>query len=66
MIDVATAARILSRSRGQAWIRVAPNNERTMERVEVKPAILRWAVERAGASAPALARRFPRLDAWTG
>lgn len=36
-----------------------------MERVEVKPAILRWAVERAGASAPALARRFPRLDAWT-
>jgi Zn-dependent peptidase ImmA (M78 family) len=35
-----------------------------MDRVEVKPGLLRWARERAGLSSDALARRFPRLEAW--
>jgi len=35
-----------------------------MQRVEVEPRLLRWARERAGLSAGALARRFPRLEAW--
>jgi Zn-dependent peptidase ImmA (M78 family) len=35
-----------------------------MHRVEVKPDLLRWARERAGLSAGALARRFPKLEAW--
>ena len=35
-----------------------------MNRVEVKPELLRWARERAGFSVDALARRFPRLEAW--
>ena len=35
-----------------------------MNRVEVKPELLRWARERAGFSVDALARRFARLDAW--
>jgi hypothetical protein len=33
-------------------------------RVEVKPALLRWARERAGLQIDELARRFPRLSAW--
>jgi Zn-dependent peptidase ImmA (M78 family) len=33
-------------------------------RVEVKPALLRWARERAGLDADALAHRFPRLADW--
>ena len=35
-----------------------------MNRVPVQPKLLRWARERAGYSADALARRFPKLDAW--
>ena len=35
-----------------------------MNRVDVKPELLRWARERAGFSVDALARRFPRLEAW--
>ena len=33
-------------------------------RVEVKPELLQWARERAGLSVAALAKRFPRLEAW--
>ena len=33
-------------------------------RVDVKPELVRWARERAGFGPAALARRFPRLDAW--
>jgi Zn-dependent peptidase ImmA (M78 family) len=33
-------------------------------RVEVKPALLRWARERAGLPADALQRRFPKLPEW--
>src|SRR5262245_58334787 len=33
-------------------------------RVEVKPALLRWARDRAGMQLDDLARRFPRLDRW--
>jgi Zn-dependent peptidase ImmA (M78 family) len=32
--------------------------------VEIKPELLRWARERAGLSLDALAKRFPKLDAW--
>jgi Zn-dependent peptidase ImmA (M78 family) len=35
-----------------------------MTLVEVAPQILRWAVERSGKKPEALARRFPKLDAW--
>ncbi len=35
-----------------------------MFRVDVRPELLRWARERAGFSAPSLARRFPKLAAW--
>ncbi len=35
-----------------------------MNRVEVKPELLRWARERAGLDVDALARRFPKLPAW--
>jgi Zn-dependent peptidase ImmA (M78 family) len=35
-----------------------------MNRVEVKPELLRWARERAGLGVDALARRFPKLAAW--
>ncbi|MFC1572411.1 ImmA/IrrE family metallo-endopeptidase [Candidatus Eisenbacteria bacterium] len=35
-----------------------------MSRVGVKPDLLRWARERAGFSIDALARRFPKLEAW--
>jgi hypothetical protein len=35
-----------------------------MNRVEVKPEMLRWARDRAGLSSAALAARFPRLEAW--
>jgi Zn-dependent peptidase ImmA (M78 family) len=35
-----------------------------MNRVEVKPELLRWARERAGLSADDLAGRFPRIEAW--
>jgi Zn-dependent peptidase ImmA (M78 family) len=35
-----------------------------MNRVEVKPELLRWARERAGLGVDALARRFPKLSAW--
>jgi transcriptional regulator with XRE-family HTH domain len=33
-------------------------------RVEVKPALLRWARDRAGLALDELARRFPRLSHW--
>lgn len=33
-------------------------------RIQVKPALLRWAVERAGWSDEKIARRAPRFDAW--
>ena len=33
-------------------------------RVEVKPALLRWARDRAGMQLDDLARRFPRLARW--
>ena len=35
-----------------------------MNRVEVKPELLRWARERADLSVDALAGRFPRLESW--
>ena len=35
-----------------------------MNRVEVKPELLRWARERAGYSGDALERRFPKLEDW--
>ncbi|HUZ97262.1 MAG TPA: ImmA/IrrE family metallo-endopeptidase [Edaphobacter sp.] len=35
-----------------------------MNRVEVRPELLRWARERAGFSPNTLARRFPKLAAW--
>jgi Zn-dependent peptidase ImmA (M78 family)/transcriptional regulator with XRE-family HTH domain len=35
-----------------------------MNRVNVKPELLSWARERAGLSADALARRFPRIEDW--
>ena len=35
-----------------------------MNRVDVKPEMLRWARERAGLDVDALARRFPKLPAW--
>lgn len=35
-----------------------------MNRVDVKPELLRWARARAGFSVDALAHRFPRLEAW--
>jgi Zn-dependent peptidase ImmA (M78 family)/transcriptional regulator with XRE-family HTH domain len=35
-----------------------------MNRVDVRPEMLRWARERAGYSTDALARRFPRLREW--
>lgn len=35
-----------------------------MNRVEVEPALLRWARERAGLSTEALTARFPRIVAW--
>jgi Zn-dependent peptidase ImmA (M78 family) len=35
-----------------------------MNRVEVRPELLRWARERAGLGVDALARRFPKLPAW--
>jgi transcriptional regulator with XRE-family HTH domain len=35
-----------------------------MIRVEVKPELLFWAVERSGRSRETLARRFPHLEAW--
>ena len=35
-----------------------------MDRVEVKPELLRWARSRAGHSVDALASRFPKLAAW--
>jgi len=35
-----------------------------MNRVEVNPDLLRWARDRAGLSAGALTRRFPKLEAW--
>ena len=35
-----------------------------MSRPHVQPKLLRWARERAGCSAEALARRFPKLESW--
>ncbi len=35
-----------------------------MNRVSVKPELLRWARERSGHSIDALGRRFPKLEAW--
>ena len=35
-----------------------------MNRVEVKPALLRWARERSGRSVHDLQKRFPKLNAW--
>ena len=35
-----------------------------MLRVEIKPEMLRWAVERSGRDADKLYERFPKLDAW--
>ena len=35
-----------------------------MSRPPVQPELLRWARERAGCSAEALARRFPKLESW--
>lgn len=35
-----------------------------MLRVEIRPALLSWARERAGFERDALARRFPKLAAW--
>ncbi len=35
-----------------------------MNRVEVKPALLRWARERSGRSVHDLQRRFPKFNAW--
>jgi transcriptional regulator with XRE-family HTH domain len=38
--------------------------KRATMRVDVKPAMLRWARERAGLKPDALARRFPKLTDW--
>jgi hypothetical protein len=35
-----------------------------MDRVEMKPALLQCARERAGLSADVLGRRFPKIDGW--
>ena len=35
-----------------------------MMRIEVKPELLRWAVERSRVDALDLSARFPQLDAW--
>ena len=35
-----------------------------MTRVNIKPDLIRWACERFGADATALAARFPRLESW--
>ena len=35
-----------------------------MNRVTVKPELLRWACERAGFGVDALAHRFPKLPDW--
>lgn len=35
-----------------------------MNRVSVRPALLRWAVERSGHGAEHLSSRFPKLEAW--
>jgi Zn-dependent peptidase ImmA (M78 family) len=35
-----------------------------MNRVEVRPGLFRWALERSGFSPDALAGRFPKLEAW--
>jgi Zn-dependent peptidase ImmA (M78 family) len=35
-----------------------------VDRIEVRPELLRWARERAGLSTDALRRRFPKLAAW--
>lgn len=35
-----------------------------MTRVEVRPELLRWALQRSGQGAADLARRFPKLGAW--
>ena len=35
-----------------------------MDRIEVRPELLRWARERAGLSTEVLRRRFPKLAAW--
>ncbi len=35
-----------------------------MNRVTVKPELLRWACERAGQSAARLSGRFPKLEIW--
>lgn len=35
-----------------------------MDRVAIKPALLRWAYERAGLAADDLERKFPRLTSW--
>lgn len=35
-----------------------------MNRVSVKPALLRWARERSGRSIDELRRRFPKFDSW--
>lgn len=35
-----------------------------MNRVAIQPDLLRWARERAGLSADALVRRFPKLESW--
>ena len=35
-----------------------------MNRVNVQPALLRWARERSGRSVHELQRRFPKFDAW--
>lgn len=35
-----------------------------MNRVAVKPALLRWARERSGRSVDRLAVKFPKLEAW--
>lgn len=35
-----------------------------MDRVEVRPELIRWARERAGLELDVLARRFPKVEAW--
>ncbi len=35
-------------------------------RVDVKPQLLNWAIERSGVDGLALHKRFPKLDAWLG
>jgi hypothetical protein len=37
---------------------------KTMARMEVRPELLRWAVDRAGVPREALLKRFPRLADW--